>query len=78
MYECLFDGALINEVLLQIDPEPLQAVSSPLTPTNGGANSILVRIKTFECIVKTIKSFYEVGLFFCFIIVKNEKEFIYN
>lgn len=58
VYECLYDGGLINEVLLQIDPEPLQAVSTPSTPT-GGSNSMQMRIRMFEAIVKTIKSFYE-------------------
>lgn len=67
VYECLIDGGLINEVLLQIDPEPVQVPNSPLSPNNSAASLLFTRIKTFECVVRTLKSFYEVRyLLFCF------------
>uniref|UniRef100_A0A1A9WKA7 Sodium/calcium exchanger membrane region domain-containing protein n=1 Tax=Glossina brevipalpis TaxID=37001 RepID=A0A1A9WKA7_9MUSC len=59
-YSCLFDGQLIHNVWLQIDPHPLghpldinKNLSSPLT---------LARTKNFNCIMKNIQQLYEINL----------------
>lgn len=57
VYETFFDGAPINEVLLQIDPEPSQPV--PTTVNLQGLNITAARIKVFHCIIKNIKAIYE-------------------
>lgn len=57
VYETLFDGGPIIEVLLQIDPEPTQPVP---TPSNlQGLSITAARIKIFHCIIKNIKAIYE-------------------
>ncbi|KAJ8965737.1 hypothetical protein NQ317_003866 [Molorchus minor] len=57
VYETFFDGAPINEVLLQIDPEPSQPVP---TPANlQGLIITAARIKIFHCILRNIKVVYE-------------------
>ncbi|KAJ8919185.1 hypothetical protein NQ315_012173, partial [Exocentrus adspersus] len=57
VYETFFDGAPINEVLLQIDPQPSQPV--PTTVNLQGLNITASRIKVFHCIIKNIKTIYE-------------------
>ncbi|KAJ8968001.1 hypothetical protein NQ314_002535 [Rhamnusium bicolor] len=57
VYETFFDGAPINEVLLQIDPEPSQPV--PTTTNLQGLNITAARIKIFHCIIKNIKAVFE-------------------
>jgi hypothetical protein len=58
VYETFFDGAPITEVLLQIDPEPLQPV--PSLSNLQGVNITFARIKIFHCIIRNIKNIYEV------------------
>nr|CAH7722518.1 unnamed protein product [Callosobruchus chinensis] len=57
VYENFLDGTPINEVLLQIDPEP----SYQLTGEGNYQNlsHIIARIKIFHCIIRNIKSIYE-------------------
>jgi chromosome segregation ATPase len=57
VYETFFDGAPITEVLLQIDPEPLQPV--PSLSNLQGVNITFARIKIFHCIIRNIKNIYE-------------------
>uniref|UniRef100_A0AAR5PBE8 HOOK N-terminal domain-containing protein n=1 Tax=Dendroctonus ponderosae TaxID=77166 RepID=A0AAR5PBE8_DENPD len=57
VYETFFDGAAINEVLLQIDPEPSLPVPSPANLQ--GFHITAARIKIFHCIIRNIKSIYE-------------------
>ncbi|CAH0552574.1 unnamed protein product [Brassicogethes aeneus] len=57
VYETFFDGSPINEVLLQIDPEPSQPV--PTTVNLQGLNITAARIKIFHCIIRNIKAVYE-------------------
>lgn len=64
MYDNFFDGGPVAEVLLQIDPEPTQPV--PTTSSLQGLGIVAARIKIFHCIVKNIKTIYEV----CRIIIK--------
>ncbi|VEN42673.1 unnamed protein product [Callosobruchus maculatus] len=57
VYENFLDGTPINEVLLQIDPEP-----SYQLPGEGNCQNlshIIARIKIFHCIIRNIKSIYE-------------------
>lgn len=58
VYETFFDGAPINEVLLQIDPEPTHPV--PSIVNLQGLSITAARIKIFHCIIKNIKAVYEV------------------
>ncbi|KAL1500867.1 hypothetical protein ABEB36_006292 [Hypothenemus hampei] len=57
VYETFFDGAAINEVLLQIDPEP----NLPIVTTSHlqDLHITTARIKVFHAIVKNIKAIYE-------------------
>lgn len=57
VYESFFDGAPINEVLLQIDPEPSLPVPSMLTLQ--GLSVTAARTKIFHCIIKNIMAIYE-------------------
>ncbi|KAF7268226.1 hypothetical protein GWI33_018684 [Rhynchophorus ferrugineus] len=57
VYETFFDGAAINEVLLQIDPEPSLPV--PTTANLQGLHITAARIKIFHCIIRNIKGIYE-------------------
>ncbi|XP_072394977.1 uncharacterized protein Girdin isoform X2 [Diabrotica undecimpunctata] len=57
VYETFFDGAPINEVLLQIDPEPSQPV--PSTSNLQGLSITAARTKIFHCIIKNIRTVYE-------------------
>ncbi|CAG9863773.1 unnamed protein product [Phyllotreta striolata] len=57
VYETFFDGAPINEVLLQIDPEPSQPVPSILNLQ--GLSITTARTKIFYSIVKNIRTIYE-------------------
>lgn len=57
VYETFFDGAAINEVLLQIDPEPSLPVPSPANLQ--GFHITAARIKIFHCIIRNIKNIYE-------------------
>ncbi|XP_060525405.1 girdin [Cylas formicarius] len=57
VYEAFFDGSVISEVLLQIDPEPVLPV-----PTLGLVQHSTVdteRIKIFHSIIRSIKTIYE-------------------
>jgi len=57
VYETFFDGTAINEVLLQIDPEPSLPVP---TPSNlQGLHITAARIKIFHSIIRNIKGIYE-------------------
>lgn len=60
VYEFFFDGGPISEVLLKIDPEPLQLIPTSSTSMQGFSIT-LTRIKTYHCILKNIKNLYEVG-----------------
>lgn len=62
VYETFFDGSPIIEVLLRIDPEPTQPV--PTTSNLQGLSITAARIKIFHCIIKNIKSIYEVSVLF--------------
>lgn len=57
VYDTFFDGSPINEVLLQIDPEPTQPV--PTTSNLHGLGIVASRIKIFHHIIKNIKAIYE-------------------
>lgn len=57
VYETFFDGIAINEVLLQIDPEPVLPV--PTAANLQGLHVTAARIKIFHCIIRNIKSIYE-------------------
>lgn len=57
VYETFFDGTAINEVLLQIDPEPSLPV--PTTANLQGLHITAARTKVFHCIIRNIKSIYE-------------------
>ncbi|CAH1970665.1 unnamed protein product [Acanthoscelides obtectus] len=57
VYENFLDGTPINEVLLQIDPEPSYQV-----PNEGNSQNLshmVARVKIFHCIIRNIKSIYE-------------------
>lgn len=58
VYETFFDGGPFIEVLLQIDPEPNQPV--PSAANLQGLSITAARIKIFHCIIRNIKSIYEV------------------
>lgn len=72
IYETFFDGSPINEVLLQIDPEPSQPV--PTTANLQGLSITASRIKIFHCIIKNIKSIYEVLVFTFFSLLLHLSE----
>ncbi|XP_044261844.1 protein Daple-like [Tribolium madens] len=57
VYDTFFDGSPITEVLLQIDPEPLQPV--PSLSNFQGVNITFARIKIFNSIIRNIKNIYE-------------------
>ncbi|GBP90362.1 Protein Daple [Eumeta japonica] len=56
-YSSLFNGDVLHQVYLQIDPEP----SYHITKLNGLEDQALIlgRIKNFDAIIKNIKSLYE-------------------
>lgn len=56
-YSALWNGSVLHEVLLQIDPEPPHQFSE----LDGLEDKALTvgRIKNFDCIVKNIKALYE-------------------
>ncbi|KAF5288120.1 hypothetical protein FQA39_LY15507 [Lamprigera yunnana] len=58
VYDTFFDGSPINEVLLQIDPEPSQPISTSLSSIQG-LSITSNRIRIFHGIVRSIKSLYE-------------------
>ncbi|XP_017786289.1 PREDICTED: protein Daple [Nicrophorus vespilloides] len=60
VYETFFDGSPINEVLLQIDPEPSHPV--PVLINLQGLSVTASRIKIFHSIIKNIKTIYEAEL----------------
>ncbi|XP_056644137.1 girdin isoform X2 [Diorhabda sublineata] len=57
VYETFFDGSPVNEVLLQIDPEPSQPV--PSISNLQGLSITAARTKIFHCIIKNIRAVYE-------------------
>lgn len=59
VYETFFDGGPISEVLLLIDPEPTQPIPTSNVPLQG-LSITATRIKIFHCIIRSIKSLYEV------------------
>ncbi|XP_066138737.1 girdin [Euwallacea fornicatus] len=57
VYETFFDGAAINEVLLQIDPEPSLPV--PSLSNLQCLHITAARIKIFHSIIRNVKTIYE-------------------
>lgn len=55
----MLDGTIINNVWLQIDPEPQHQVLPLIGNHVEGQSLCIARAKNFECIVRNLKSLYE-------------------
>lgn len=59
-YSSMLDGTIINNVWLQIDPEPQHQISSIIDGNyTEGQSLYIARAKNFEAIIRNIKSLYE-------------------